>query len=212
MTKEEKVIDKLLGMSTNNNNWEEAQNEWSLSMVFKLYNNDQCLCGTPIQYVCLIENGTNLSITSIGSSCYEEIFKDNSAKRLINDLKRISKDSTKTVHSETLEWLRKKNYIQYKYTSMYDSISKKKDKSYRQKEVIKGLNKRIIKLFSCHTFKMRVIARKILLRNFPDHIQYDKTFVTSIDEQLRYTGSLSPKQEDSLLFRAEKLGMKEVKT
>lgn len=210
MTKEEKVIEELLDLSFTNN-WNEAKEEWSLSMVFKLDKSDQCLCGTPIQYVCLMENDKTKAYARVGYACYEEVFANPIAKRLINDVKKISEDPNKTVHIDTLNWLRQKGYYPYKFYDMYRSISSSKSLSERQQQVIFDQNIRILKMLSQDTYYLKAIAHKILFRPFPAHVPYDKSFVKSIDEQLRYTGSISPKQESSLLMRAEKLGIPEAK-
>lgn len=106
----DKLSQEIVAMSVADD-WETARAEWSLAEVFRAEQPQTCLCGhTPIIECCVIHNRLNDAIAIVGNVCIAK-FGAIKSEALFRAVERITKDISKAVNVEMLNWARGRNWI-----------------------------------------------------------------------------------------------------
>ncbi len=122
---EYKLIQEILSLSVADT-WEFAKSEWELSEIYFSDEPETCLCGHyPIIELCEIRNKKNQRITIVGNCCVNK-FMGLPSEKIFQAVKRIRKDSEKSLNSETIELAYSKNWINdWEYKFYIDTLRKR---------------------------------------------------------------------------------------
>lgn len=135
---------KLLRMS-HSQTWDMAKLEWVLKDIEQVDDFETCLCGHfPIKEVCTIANNVTGSETRIGNCCVKKF--NNQSDKIFQAVKRIKKDSTRSVNAETLSFALSKRIVSQRDYGFYMDILRKRDLSPKQKSWKQGINIKLQKL------------------------------------------------------------------
>ena len=132
--------------ASESNDWNNAKHEWYLTDVQLCdYSNgpEYCLCGHEIRELCFIKNKLNGNELMVGNVCVKKFLGIRSDK-IFNALKKIKKDITASVNTETLQHAWERNWINQKAYDFYTQNIRKRSLTLRQQEWKSDINKRII--------------------------------------------------------------------
>jgi hypothetical protein len=106
--------------------WEVARREWRLVGVFESEEPETCLCGHhPIIEICEISNASTNRTAEVGNRCVKR-FLGFRSDQIFLSLKKIRKDSTKSLGSDAVAFFYEKNIInQWEYSFQQDTMRKR---------------------------------------------------------------------------------------
>lgn len=91
--------------------WETARKEWSLVGVYDADEPDTCQCGHyPIVEICQIRNRVTTVSTEVGNRCVKR-FLGLRSDLIFTALKRIKRDSTKSLNADALAFFRERKLL-----------------------------------------------------------------------------------------------------
>jgi len=122
---ESKLSQEIISLSVADT-WEVAKSEWELSEIYFSDGSDTCLCGHyPIIELCEIRNKKNQKITIVGNCCVNK-FMGLPSKKIFQAVKRIRKDSKKSLNSEAIDLAYSKDWInKWEYDFYTDTLRKR---------------------------------------------------------------------------------------
>lgn len=138
-----RLTKEIIALS-NSNTWESAKNEWVLSEVYEEDEPTTCLCGHfPIIEVCVLRNRLNGAETIVGNVCVKK-FLGLPSDRIFSALKRISKNNTKSLNSESIEYMKKRGWLNDWEYGFYYNTYKKRVLTEKQMEKRVSINQKLI--------------------------------------------------------------------
>ena len=141
-----KLITALLARSQSKV-WWQAQLEWEFVAIYKGNGGDSCLCGhTPIIELCKLRNKLNHNNAIVGNCCVKRFLRLQT-DLIFNAVKRIEKDSIKSVNLRTLNLAIREAWITEWEFDFYQRIHRKQFKNLTPKQAsIKiDLNQKILR-------------------------------------------------------------------
>ena len=124
--------------------WHQARSEWTLAEVRHVDDPETCLCGHfPIIEICSIKNRLNGRVAEVGNICVKK-FMGLPSHKIFDCLRRISKDVTKGLNGETVEYAYGKNLISDWEKDFSFNTGKKRVLSDKQAVVREKINRKII--------------------------------------------------------------------
>ena len=143
---QQKLITALLARSQSKI-WWQAQLEWEFVTIYKGNGEDSCLCGhAPIIELCKLRNKLNENTAIVGNCCVKR-FMNIQTDLIFAAVKRIERDSTKSVNVRTLNHAIREAWITEWEYDFYQRIHRKQFKNLTPKQAsIKiELNQKILK-------------------------------------------------------------------
>lgn len=138
-----KLTKGIIALS-NSQNWDEAKLEWDLKEVYMSDDPETCLCGhNPIIEVCVLRNKLNGNETIVGNSCVKK-FIGLSSDKIFQAVKRVEKDSSKSLNIEAVKYAREKEWINdWEYNFSVDTM-RKRNLSDKQLKTRKQINQKML--------------------------------------------------------------------
>lgn len=131
--------------------WETAKAEWQLSHIYEIEVGEKpgvCLCGhNPIIEICVLENKSNCNTAIVGNRCVKR-FLGLLTKSMFVSLRRVTKDSRKTVHKGLLSLLVKHDVITDGDYQRYVKTIRKRNLSEEIERLRLNVNRLAIAFFS----------------------------------------------------------------
>jgi len=120
-----KLIQEIISLSVADA-WELAKSEWELSQIYFSDEPEACLCGhSPIIELCEIRNKKNQKIVVVGNCCVNK-FIGLPSEKIFQAVKRIRKDSGKSLNIEAIELAYSKDWINsWEYEFYIDTFRKR---------------------------------------------------------------------------------------
>lgn len=121
-----KLIQEIVSLSVADT-WEFAKSEWELSEIYFSDEPETCLCGHyPIIELCEIRNKENREIAIVGNCCVSK-FIGLPSEKIFQAVKRVRKDSEKSLNSEAIELAYSKDWINdWEYEFYIDTFRKRR--------------------------------------------------------------------------------------
>jgi len=121
-----KLIQEIISLSVADT-WEFAKSEWELSEIYFSDEPETCLCGHyPIIELCEIRNKENREIAIVGNCCVSK-FMGLPSEKIFQAVKRVRKDSEKSLNRETIELACSKDWINdWEYEFYIDTLRKRR--------------------------------------------------------------------------------------
>ena len=141
-----KLITALLARSQSDL-WREARLEWEFLTIYKGRGDDSCLCGhTPIIELCKLRNKLNDNTAIVGNCCVKR-FLNIQTDLIFDAVKRIERDSTKSVNLRTLQQAISEAWITEWEFNFYKRIHKKQFRklSPKQASIKMEVNRKILR-------------------------------------------------------------------
>lgn len=99
--------------------WDQAKLEWDLEDVFRVAEEQDCLCGhNPILQICTLRNQLTRHTAEVGNVCVER-FLGMRSKRIFSAIKRIRDDENRSLNKEAIEMFRRLRVISYQDAEEY---------------------------------------------------------------------------------------------
>jgi hypothetical protein len=106
--------------------WQQAKLEWDLYDVFRVAEEQVCLCGhQPIFQICTLHNHLTQKKAEVGNVCVER-FLGMRSRRIFSALKRIRGDLKRSLNKEAIEMFQKLKVIAYADAEEYLSFYRKR--------------------------------------------------------------------------------------
>ncbi|MGN7509084.1 hypothetical protein [Aeromonas salmonicida] len=122
------------------NQWDSAKQEWSLDQVFEVDEPMTCLCGHfPIIEICSIKNKINGISADVGNCCVKK-FMELPSNKIFQAVKRVRKDSTKSLNEVAIEHGYSKHWITEWEKDFYLDIMNKRKLTEKQLAKKKEIN------------------------------------------------------------------------
>lgn len=139
-----KLTEKIIALS-NADNWEDAKLEWELNEIYEEDDPLTCLCGHhPIYEICVIRNKKNRNETNVGNVCVKK-FLGLPSDRIFTAIKRITKDNTKSLNSESIEYMNKRGWLTDWEYRFYCNTYRKRVLSEKQRNSRVSINLKLLK-------------------------------------------------------------------
>lgn len=139
-----KLTTEIIALS-NSNTWELAKNEWVLSEVYEEDEPTTCLCGHfPIIEICVIRNKINGNETIVGNVCVKK-FLGLPSDRIFSAIKRISKDNTKSLNIESIEYMNNRGWLTDWEYRFYCNTYNKRILSVKQMKSRENINQKLLR-------------------------------------------------------------------
>lgn len=120
-----KLASEILKLS-NGTTWDAAKLEWHLIEIFESEVGDVCLCGhSPIKELCVIQNTITKVQVTVGNCCVNKFIGISSGK-IFQSLKKIRKDTGKSINAESVQYAFDHNVINDWERKFYLDIMRKK--------------------------------------------------------------------------------------
>lgn len=121
-----KLMQEIVRRSKSDN-WEDAKTEWVLSEVYEDEEPTEYLCGHfPIIEICVLRNSINGNETTVGNVCVKK-FLGLPSDRIFSAIKRISKEQSKSLNTESIEYMNKRGWLtMWEYKFYCDIKTKRK--------------------------------------------------------------------------------------
>ncbi len=127
-------------------NWDSAKLEWDLSHMYISRQKESCLCGHyPIREICVLKNNKNHNETEVGNVCVSK-FMGLPTSNIFTNIKKITKDITKSVNIETIKYAMSQNKIKEKDFNFYSNIMRKRNLSPPQAKWKEDINRKMVSL------------------------------------------------------------------
>lgn len=138
-----KLIKEILSLSIADT-WEIAKHEWELKEIYFSDEPETCLCGHfPIIELCEIRNKKNHELATVGNCCVTK-FLGLPSEKIFQAVKRIRKNSEKSLNSEAIELAYSKNWINNWEYKFYNDTFRKRSLSEKQVSIKKQINEKIL--------------------------------------------------------------------
>ncbi len=138
-----KLIQEIISLSVSDT-WEFAKSEWELSEIYFSDEPETCLCGHyPIIELCKIKNKENREIAIVGNCCVSK-FMGLPSEKIFQAVKRVRKDSEKSLNSESIELAYSKDWINNWEYEFYIDTFRKRRLSEKQTLKRKQINEKIL--------------------------------------------------------------------
>ncbi|QTL93338.1 hypothetical protein [Aeromonas jandaei] len=122
------------------NQWASAKQEWSLDQVYEADEPMTCLCGHfPIIEICSIKNKINGVSADVGNCCVKK-FMELPSDKIFQAVKRVRKDSTKSLNEVAIEHGYSKRWITEWEKDFYLDIMNKRKLTEKQIAKKKEIN------------------------------------------------------------------------
>jgi len=120
-----KLIQEIISLSVADA-WKLAKSEWELSQIYFSDEPEACLCGhSPIIELCEIRNKKNQKIVVVGNCCVNK-FIGLPSEKIFQAVKRIRKNSGKSLNIEAIELAYSKDWINsWEYEFYIDTFGKR---------------------------------------------------------------------------------------
>jgi len=139
---EYKLIEEIIAISEAST-WDRAKLEWSLFDVYEADQPDTCLCGHyPIIEICTLENRLNGRSATVGNCCVKK-FIGLPSDKIFQAVKRIRKNSTKSLNAEAIQHAFEKKWISEWEKNFYFNIWRKKNLSPKQAAIKIQINEKV---------------------------------------------------------------------
>ncbi len=138
-----KLIQEIISLSVADT-WEFAKSEWELSEIYFSDEPETCLCGHfPIIELCEIRNKENREIAIVGNCCVSK-FMGLPSEKIFQAVKKIRKDSEKSLNSEAIELAYSKDWINNWEYEFYIDTFRKRRLTEKQTLKRKQINEKIL--------------------------------------------------------------------
>jgi len=138
-----KLIQEIISLSVADA-WELAKKEWELSQIYFSDEPETCLCGHfPIIELCEIRNKKNQKIAIVGNCCVNK-FIGLPSEKIFQAVKRIRKDSEKSLNIEAIELAYSKDWINNWEYEFYINTFRKRLLTENQGLKRKQINEKIL--------------------------------------------------------------------
>ncbi len=106
--------------------WDIAKIEWLLNEIYEAEEPETCLCGHfPIIEVCVLRNKLNANLATVGNCCVKK-FIGLPSDLIFQAVKRVRKDSHKSLNAEAIQHAYKKGWInEWEYNFSIDTMRKR---------------------------------------------------------------------------------------
>lgn len=193
-----KLKEEILALSESKS-WSGAKIEWIFESAYQSEEPQYCLCGHfPIINICVINNTTNGNYAEVGNVCINKFLGISDAESILGSITKLKKDITRSMSSDTLQYLFEKDGItdfEYKF---YESIHRKRNLSSKQSELKEKINNKLLKFTS---YEANSTLNKInkVMRWAEDKPRFDTKFIESLRNAFNRYGGLTTRQETALL-------------
>jgi len=138
-----KLIQEIISLSVADA-WELAKEEWELSQIYFSDEPESCLCGhSPIIELCEIRNKKNQKIAVVGNCCMNK-FIGLPSEKIFQAVKKIRKDSEKSLNIEAIELAYSKDWINNWEYEFYINTFRKRLLTENQGLKRKQINEKIL--------------------------------------------------------------------
>jgi hypothetical protein len=139
-----RLTQEIIALS-NSNTWESAKNEWQLSEIYEEEEPSTCLCGHyPIIEICVLRNRFNGNETIVGNVCVKK-FLGLPSDRIFAAIKRISKDNSKSLNKEAIEYMNERGWLTDWEYGFCCNTMKKRVLSEKQMNSRVGINQKLLR-------------------------------------------------------------------
>lgn len=129
--------------------WRTAKLEWQLTNIHFALKPKTCLCGKyPIKELCEITNKMNGKEAIVGNCCIKQFMQEIPSNLIIQCIKRILKNLTSNMNSETLEFANFKGWLTEWEYNFYLDISLQRNLTDKQLNRKLEINNKVIKHFN----------------------------------------------------------------
>ena len=178
--------------------WDRAKLEWNFENAYQSEEKQTCLCGHyPIRKICVIKNKGNSSRTEVGNCCVNKFFDIEEGNKIFTSIDRLKKDPSKSMSTDAVEFLKRKNILNDYEVNFYNSIIKKRDLSDKQLKKKREINGKLLHYtsYEANRDNTRINIALELARKKPD---FDPKFIISLKTSYEKTGKLTEKQKNAL--------------
>jgi hypothetical protein len=135
--------------------WDRVRIEWVLESVFYEDEPDRCLCGHfPINEICILRNRINGNMVMVGNVCVKK-FMGLPSDKIFQAVKRVRKDSEKSLNSEAITYALSKSWINKWEHDFYLDIFRRRNLTGKQRVKKKPSEQKIINgNHKCSKFKV----------------------------------------------------------
>lgn len=180
------------------NQWDTAKLEWNFEYLYVSDELQTCLCGHyPIKNICVIRNRKNHSETEVGNCCVNKFLGIDSGNKILDSIKRLKNDLSKSMSAEVLEYLKDKSVISDWDYEFYTDTLRKRVMTSKQLEHRERINQKLID-FSSGEVGSALGRIHSVLKWAQDRLDFDTTFIGSIKKSCEKTGKLSEAQNRAL--------------
>ena len=122
---EYRLREEIIALSINKK-WHVAKNEWVIDYIVFQDEPETCLCThTPIKELCYLKNRFNEKTALVGNICVKK-FLGLGSDPIFRCIKKITKDDTKGLNPETIEYAKGKGWInEWEYGFSFDTCQKR---------------------------------------------------------------------------------------
>ncbi|MFN0729363.1 hypothetical protein [Polaribacter gochangensis] len=178
--------------------WDSAKNEWSFEYAYYSDELQRCLCGHyPIKNVCVLKNNVNNRQAEVGNCCVNKFLGIDEGNKIFTSIKRLKEDSTKSMSPEVLEYLFDKKVLSdFEYKFYLDTLKKRKF-SYKQLEIRKKINQKLID-FTSYESNSNFSRINLVLKWAENNSWFDTNFINSLKQSCQRKGKLTENQTKAL--------------
>ncbi|WP_316747574.1 hypothetical protein [Pedobacter gandavensis] len=178
--------------------WDIAKLEWNFEYLYVSDEFQTCLCGHyPIKNVCVIRNHRNNTETEVGNCCVNKFLGIDRGNKILDSIKRLKIDLSKSMSAEVLEYLKEKHVISEWDYDFYIDTLRKRIMSYKQLEHRERINQKLID-FSSGEVGSALGKIHTVLKWADDNKDFDITFIHSLKKNCERAGKLSEGQNRAL--------------
>jgi len=125
--------------------WDIAKTEWLLEEIYEADEPDTCLCGHfPIREICVLRNKINRNDAIVGNCCVKK-FIGLPSDKIFQAVKRIRKDTEKSLNSEALQYALEHRWISEWEKDFYCDIMRKRNLSPKQAVKKNEINEKFLR-------------------------------------------------------------------
>jgi hypothetical protein len=128
---------------SNARDWDVARKEWRLVSVMQSDELEHCPCGHPIMELCTIANSTTGHAIDVGNVCVNR-FLGIETKKIFEALRRIRKDSAKSINADAAAFFHKHRVIGDWEYGFIQSTHRKRTLTSKQISSRKSINEKIL--------------------------------------------------------------------
>lgn len=140
---EYKLVEEIVTRSISSN-WDAAKLEWKLHEIYESEDRERCLCGHyPIKEICVIENQRNAKQVNVGNCCVKK-FMGLPSDKIFQAIKRVRVDAERSINAETIEYARKRGWINGWEQDFYLSIMRKRKLTPKMRSKKIQINKKLV--------------------------------------------------------------------
>ena len=137
----EKLKQEILKLSSSNN-WASAKKEWVPIGMEEVDDPEECLCGHfPITEVLILRNKATSKVVRVGNVCVNKFIQKN---KNFDSYRRITKNLSKSMSEELLEFAYNHKWIALNEYSFYNDISRKRKLTEKQLNWKQSINKKVV--------------------------------------------------------------------